>query len=296
MRFQKPTINKIATDIQQLSIYLRTTKKFGKSTLFRDMIIEKYGSPEFGLSVQCGNEKGNTLLDDLNCTQVRTYQDAVELKDWLISTKGKEHNIKIIAFDTVDELVPIFEKETIRISNLETPTKRIKTINQALGGFHSGQSYTASDLIKPFMDDLHNAGFGVWALSHTKFKTIKEKGSTDEDGYMQLTSILSSEYESAFGDIFDVTLTGVIDRDTIEKHKEVAGKDKVTRYVTESIRKLYFRETPLIDAGGRFAFGAVPEYMVFDKPNMAADFIKIVEDGMKNSKRSKVSKLSLIHI
>lgn len=141
------------------------------------------------------------------------------------------------------------------------------------------------------MDELHNAGFGIWALSHTKFKTIKEKGSTDEDGYMQLTSILSSEYESAFGDIFDATLTGVIDRDTVEKHKEVAGKDKVSRYVTESVRKLYFRETPLIDAGGRFAFGAVPEYMVFDKPNMAADFIKIVEDGMKNSKRSKVSKL-----
>lgn len=134
MGFQKPTINKITTDLQQLSIYLRTTKKFGKSTLFRDVILEKYGSPEFGLSVQCGNEKGNTLLDDLNCTQIRTYQEAVELKDWLISTKGKEHNIKIISFDTVDELVPIFEKETIRLSNLENPTKRVKTINASMGG------------------------------------------------------------------------------------------------------------------------------------------------------------------
>lgn len=285
MAWSKPVINKISTDIKDLTIYLRTIKKWGKSTLFRDVILEKYGDPSYGLSVSCGKEKGEKLLDNLNTTRIQTYKDAVELKNWLIQTKGKEHNIEIISFDTVDELVPIFEKETIRISNIEVnPQKKVKTINAAMGGYQEGQRYTANELIKTYMDDLQEAGFGIWAISHTKFKNIKEKGGLEEDGYMQLTSNLVSAYEAAFGDIFDVTLTGVIDRDVEEKEVTVGKKTKIKRYATDSVRKLYFRGTPLIDAGGRFAFNAVPEYMIFDKPNMAKEFIRVIEEGMEKSK------------
>jgi hypothetical protein len=283
MAFVKPTINKISTDMKDLTIYIRTIKKWGKSTLFRDTIIEKYGDPSYGLSVSCGKEKGEKLLDNLNKTKIDTYKDAIEMKKWLIEQKGKEHNIEIIAFDTVDELVPIFEKETIRISNIEEPQKKVSTINAAMGGYQSGQAYTA-DLIKSYVDDLTEAGFGVWAIAHTKFKTIKEKGGLEEDGYMQLTSNLVSAYEAAFGDIFDVTLTGVIDRNVDIIEKKVGKETKEKRYATDSIRKLYFRGTTLIDAGGRFADGAVPEYMVFDKPNMAGDFIKTIQEGMEKSK------------
>lgn len=51
MAWSKPVINKISTDIKDLTIYLRTIKKWGKSTLFRDVILEKYGDPSYGLSV-----------------------------------------------------------------------------------------------------------------------------------------------------------------------------------------------------------------------------------------------------
>ena len=40
----------------------------------------------------------------------------------------------------------------------------------------------------------------------------------------------------------------------------------------------------MIDAGGRFAFGAVPEYMIFDKADMGAEFVEVVEEGMEKSK------------
>jgi hypothetical protein len=288
---KKPQVNTINTDIKNLSIYLRSTKKFGKTTLFRDMILEKYGDPTRGLLVGCGNEIGYKMLDNLNVVQISTYKDMVELKDWLISTKGKEHNIEIVAFDTGDELALIADKETIRQSNLENPNKKCKSVKAAMGGYTAGEKYSANDIIKPFMSELQLAGFGTWVIAHTKFKQIKEKGGLEEDGYMQLTSNLGSDYEAAFGDIFDVTLTGVIDRDFEEKK---VG-DKVKKYSTGTIRKLYFRGTPIIDAGGRFADDAVPEYMVFDKPNMAHEFIKIVEDGMEksktllNGKKSKVS-------
>ena len=277
---QKPQINVIKPDIKNLSIYLRSTKKFGKTTLFRDVVLAKYGDASRGLLVGCGNEVGYKMLDNLNVTQVKTYKDLLELSDWLIKEKGKEHNIEIVAFDTGDELALITDAETIRQSNLENPNKKCKSIKAAFGGYTAGEKFSANDLIKPYMSKLEEAGFGVWVISHTKFKTIKEKGGLDEDGYMQLTSNMGADNEAAFGDIFDVTLTGVIDRDFEEK--KVGSKTK--KYATDTVRKLYFRGTTLIDAGGRFAAGAVPEYMVFDKPNMAKDFIHVIEEGMEKSK------------
>ena len=282
MAFQKPQINTIKPDIKNLSIYLRSTKKFGKTTLFRDAILATYGDPSRGLLVGCGNEIGYKILDNLNTTQVTTYKDLIELRDWLINEKGKEHNIEIVAFDTGDELALIADKETIRLSNIENPNKKIKSIKAAFGGYTAGEKYSANDIIKPYMTSLQNAGFGVWVIAHTKFKTIKEKGGLEEDGYMQLTSNMGADYEAAFGDIFDVTLTGVIDRDVEEKGEG----DKKKRYATDTVRKLYFRETPLIDAGGRFAYGAVPEYMIFDKEDMGAEFIRVIEEGMEKSKKT----------
>lgn len=282
MAFVKPVINEIKPDIKNLSIYLRSTKKFGKSTLFRDVILAKYGDPSRGLLVGCGNEVGYKMLDNLNVTQVNTYKDMIELQKWLIEEKGREHNIEMIAFDTGDELALLADAETIRQSNIENPSKKCKSIKAAFGGFTAGEKYSANDLIKPYMAKLQDVGFGVWVIAHTKFKTIKEKGGLDEDGYMQLSSNMGADYEAAFGDIFDVTLTGVIDRDLEEKK---VG-DKTKKYATDEVRKLYFRGTTLIDAGGRFADGAVPEYLVFDKPNMAEDFIRTVEEGMEKSKTS----------
>lgn len=280
MALVKPQINKIKVDIKNLSIYLRSTKKFGKTTLFRDVILEKYGDPSKGLLIGCGNEVGYKMLDNLNVVQVKTYKDLLELSDWLIKEKGKEHNIEIIAFDTGDELTLIADTETIRQSNIENPNKKCKSIKAAFGGYTAGEKFSANDLIKPFMSKLQDADFGVWVIAHTKFKTIKEKGGVEEDGYMQLSSNMGSDYEAAFGDIFDVTLTGVIDRDLEERQ---VG-DKTKKYATDTIRKLYFRGTTLIDAGGRFADGSVPEYMVFGEANMAKEFIRVVEEGMEKSK------------
>ena len=51
MAWQPPMVNQISADISSLSIYLRSVKKFGKTTLFRDVVIEKYGDPTRGLLV-----------------------------------------------------------------------------------------------------------------------------------------------------------------------------------------------------------------------------------------------------
>ena len=279
MAFKKPVINTIKPDIKNVSIYLRSVKKFGKSTLFRDVILEKYGDPARGLLVEIGMERGDTLLDNVNTTHIDTYKDLMELQKWLIDGKGTEHNIEIVAFDTADEIVPLFDKETIRQHNIENPQKPVKSIKAAMGGYTAGEQFSAS-LMKTYFDKIKSAGIQVWVVAHSKYKNIKDKANIDNEGYMQLSSNLSAAYEAALGDIFDVVLTGIIDRNI-----EIVGDgDNAKRYATDAVRKLYFRGTPEIDAGGRFAADSVPEYLVFDKPNMAADFIRIIEEGMEKSK------------
>ena len=279
MAFVKPTINTIKSDIKNVSIYLRSVKKFGKSTLFRDVILAKYGDPSRGLLVEVGMERGAALLDNVNTTHVDTYKDLIELQKWLIEEKGKEHNIEIVGYDVADELVPLFDKETIRQHNIENPQKMVKSIKAAMGGYTAGEQYSAT-LMKNYFDKIKSANMQVWVLGHSKYKNIKDKANVDNEGYMQLSSNLGAAYEAALGDIFDVVLTGVIDRNI----ETVGEGDNAKRYATDAIRKLYFRGTPEIDAGGRFAADSVPEYLVFDKPNMAEDFIKVIEDGMEKSK------------
>lgn len=279
MAFMKPVMNTVSKDIKDVSIYLRSVKKWGKSTLFRDVIRQKYNDLTKGCLVECGMECGDSMLN-MNGTHLNTYAEFKEFKDWLISTKGKEHNIEIVCFDTADEMIPVFEVETIRINNRDNPQKPVKSIKAAMGGYNAGIDYTAS-LIKKYIAEIKQAGFGVWVIAHTKFKTIREKGGLEEDGYMQLTSNLVNAYESAFGDIFDCTLTGVIDRAFDEKTKD----NKTKKYTTDSIRKLYFRGTTLIDAGGRFASDTVPEYMEYDcnSVEFADKFINTVESALNGS-------------
>ena len=191
MAFKKPVINTIKPDIKNVSIYLRSVKKFGKSTLFRDVILEKYNDPARGLLVEIGMERGDTLLDNVNTTHIDTYKDLMELQKWLIECKGTEHNIEIVAFDTADEIVPLFDKETIRQHNIENPQKPIKSIKAAMGGYTAGEQFSAS-LMKNYFDKIKSAGIQVWAVAHSKYKNIKDKANVDNEGYMQLSSNLSA--------------------------------------------------------------------------------------------------------
>ena len=273
MSFKKPTVNKVVTDIQSLTIYLRSVRKWGKTTLFRNLILEKYGDPEYGLLVGMNAEAGYSILDNLNVTQCETWKDMKELKKWLISEKGKEHNIKMIAFDVVEELLPMAEQEVIRMSNAEG--KATTTFNGAYGGYGEPRK-KLQKLIKDYFVDLRKAGFGIFCIGHTKIRTIREKGDETE-GYNVLTSTLSDDYESLFSDIFDCVLTGTIEK-TVNS-KKITGEE----------RRLYMRGTGYISAGCRFAPDSVKKYIV-NEGNFARKFIDTHEDGLRNSKTKPISK------
>ena len=275
MAFKKPTVKRSATDISKITGFIMGVRKFGKTTLWADMINEKFGDPEMGLLVSCGMEHGTNMIDNINTTHINTYKEMDELKKWLISEKGNEHKIQMICFDSAEEFFSIFESETIRRSNIENK-KTVKSIKAAYGGYTNGEKECAK-IVKDFLNELYNNGIIPWMIGHSKLKTVKDKASLDEEGFQKLGSSLISDYEAAIADCFDIAVTGLIDREIEER----GDGDSVKRYVKETERRLYFRSNEIVEAGGRLKDLTVPEYIPFDKPNMAKDFIETVENALK---------------
>lgn len=275
----KIKMNKSTNDINKLRIYLRAVPKWGKSTLFKNLVLEKYkGDATKGLLIGIKDEIGYTLLDELQTTHCNTWKELKELQTWLIKEKGKEHNIEFIAFDCVDELLPIAEKEVMRLSQIQTG-KPCDSINKALGGYGKGQE-KVKEILKEYFTTLYKAGFGIFCIAHTKMKTIIEKGKNEDEGYNILTSNLANTYESIFADIFDCVLTGLIDRSIND------GK------LEDTERRLYFRGTTAVEAGTRFSSNSVPEYIVVDDDpkEFAKNFLETIEEGMRNSATKPVNK------
>lgn len=292
--FVKPQIHKIEADIKNAYIYLRAVRKWGKTTTWKNIILQKYnGDASRGLLIEVGNEHGTTMLDNINTTHVSSYKDLIQLKDWLIAEKGKEHNIEMLCFDVVDELQDIFDKEVIRLNNIENPNKPSKSIKSCFGGYNAGVEMSASK-IKEYMESLKSAGFGIICIGHTKMKAVSDRASTEDEKWMTLTGTLPSNYNSAIADICDIVLTG-----NIEREFETKGEgDNAKNYLVSEERRLYFRPTELIDAGSRFAPGAVPDFIVFDSTpeEFAAKLIKTIEDGMEKSKSGAATKKTPITI
>ena len=275
----KIQINKSTNNINKLRIYLRAVPKWGKTTLFRNIVLEKYnGDATKGLLIGIKDEIGYTLLDELQTTHCNTWKELKELENWLIKEKGKEHNIEFIAFDCVDELLPIAEKEVMRLSQIQTG-KPCDSINKAMGGYGKGQE-KVKEILKEYFTTLYKAGFGIFCIAHTKMKTTVEKGKNEDEGYNILTSNLANTYESIFADIFDCVLTGLIDRSVND------GK------LEDTERRLYFRGTTAVEAGTRFSSNSVPEYLVVDDDpkEFAKNFLETIEDGMRNSATKPLNK------
>ena len=95
MAFVKPTVQRSAVEINKITGFIMGVRKFGKTTLWANMINAKFGDPEKGLLVSCGMEHGTNMIDNINTTHIDTFKDALELQKWLLSEKGKEHEKKI---------------------------------------------------------------------------------------------------------------------------------------------------------------------------------------------------------
>lgn len=258
--------NEIKVDLGSYRHYWRGIKKIGKSSTFRDLIIEAFGSADKGLLISMGNETGYKALDNLIYAEAGTWEKFEEVADDLVLNK-KDNSFRLLAFDTVDELVAIAIDYAMRLHKSRTG-KDAKSLNEVFGGYGAGRAFVTKN-INNQITRLENAGYGLVFIGHTKLKDIKE--TAESDGYQQLTSNLSTDYDGIFADKADILATFYTKR--IVKNGILEDKE----------RYIYFRNEGFIDCGSRFS--GMP-----DKVEMSAkNYIKAFEKGVLSSMAKPLS-------
>ena len=152
----KYILNEPKVALESFRHYLRGVKKGGKSTLFRDLILEYYGDPKYGLMIAPGNETGFKALDRLYAIEALTWEDFCDVVDDLVLHK-EDNEFKIVAIDTVDELISIAEDKVLKI-HYQRKGEKAATINAALGGYGAGKKMVRK-LINDKIKELESAGY-----------------------------------------------------------------------------------------------------------------------------------------
>ena len=253
--------NEVSVDIAHYRHYWRAPKKWGKTTLFANLIKELYGDMERGLLISCGNERGYSALDSLMYVDCPEWGDLMEVVDELVENKN-DNSFAILGFDTVDEMVAMAQKEVIRLEYRKSGER--KEFNACLGGYGAGRK-KVEELVNSIITRLGDSGYGLFFIGHTKIRDIKEKNG---DEYQMLTSNLSSDYDGIFANKADICMMGTIE-------KNIDGG-----FVQDAERYMVFRGDGYIDAGGRFAD-------IESKVEVSAkNYIKTVTDAIKKAIKS----------
>lgn len=253
--------NEVSVDIAHYRHYWRAPKKWGKTTMFANLVRELYGDMNCGLLISCGNERGYSALDSLVYVDCPEWSTLMEVVDELVENKA-DNDFKLLGFDTVDELVSMAQREVIRLEFRKSGER--KEFNACLGGYGAGRK-KVEELINAIITRLGDSGYGLIFIGHTKIRDIKEKNG---DEYQMLTSNLSSDYDGIFANKADICMMGTIE-------KNIDGG-----FVQDAERFMVFRGDGYIDAGGRFSD-------IESKVEVSAkNYIKTVTDAIKKSIKS----------
>lgn len=253
--------NEVSVDLAHYRHYWRAPKKWGKTTLFANLILELYGNMEKGLLISCGNERGYSALDGLVYVDCPEWGPLMELTDELIENKN-DNEFAILGFDTVDELVAMAQREVIRLDFRKSGEKH--EFNACFGGYGAGRR-KVEELINSLITRLGDSGYCLIFIGHTKIRDIKEKNG---DEYQMLTSNLSSDYDGIFANKCDICMMGIIEKSIDDG------------FVQNAERYMVFRGNGYVDAGGRFA--DIEERVEVSAKN----YIKTVTDAIKKSIKS----------
>jgi GTPase SAR1 family protein len=243
--------------------------KVGKSTLFRDLVLELYDDESKGLLISLGDEEGYLALDRLQYEVAEVWnkkEDAngnrgfVQVVDDVVKN-NKEYGIKMVALDTYDKLVEIATNEVLK-QHLIEKGQPCKSLNDAFGGFNRGKDRLV-DMILEQIAKLRKAGIAVIIPAHTKFKE-KTDVLTGEK-YEVLTNNLRADIYSAVANIAQVIANIHVHR-VIEDGKQIGES-----------RLIHFRSNGVVDCGSRF--NDMPEMVELS----ARNFIDAFEYGVKSS-------------
>jgi hypothetical protein len=243
--------NKIKVSPLDYNLGLIGESGIGKTTIAKE-VCEKLVGEDGYLILNIGKEDGVDAIPNASYEDIPDWETFEEFVDDVIENRTTDYkDLKVLVYDTFDELVKITEPEVIRMNNREFPEKKTKTIKAAYGGFQGGEDKVIEILLDK-MWALKKVGINMFVLGHTKKRTMTDVVSGLE--YDMLTTNMSHKYFNAIKTKLHALGVASINR-TIEKKmvKQKIGAAKEVGKIVDESRIITFRDDNFnIDSKSRF--------------------------------------------
>lgn len=285
--------NNVNLDILSYNIMLLGESGAGKTSLINNVCTKYTGSPDSALFLEIGLERGADAISNIN--YINTPEWSADFDEFdnsagfydvcedIIENKSTDYpELKVVVWDTLDQLINIAEAEVIRMWNRECraaghPEKQAKTINGCYSGYGRGEK-KAIEMMLDVMNRLRRVGVATIIIGHVKTKSIEDP--LTGQSYQILTSDQQQNYFNAIKKNLHFLGLLYIDREMAAEKtgKKVFGtnKDETVNRIVGETRKVRFRDDgAVVDCKSRFA-DIIPEI------DCDADqFIKALEDAIK---------------
>ena len=275
--------NEVSLNPLDFGICLLGESGIGKTTLAKE-VCEKLVGDEGYIHFDIGREEGALAIQGIVSEHIGSWEKLKEVVDDIVENKDSDYpELRTIIWDTLDELVLLAEKESIRLYNKkQNPENRVDTISAAWGGFMRGQD-KALELIIDIIWKLKEVNVSPIIIGHVKRSDVIDP--ITQETYSKLTADTTQRYFNGLKNKMHVIGLGYIDREIVKEktgRKNVVTKQDITinKAVSES-RVISFRDdTYSVDSKSRFP-------NIVDKIPFESDaFIKAIQDAIK-SEQSK---------
>lgn len=271
--------NVIKVDPLAYNLGLIGESGIGKTTLAKE-VCEKLVGEDGYMIFNIGKEDGIDAIAGAVYEDIPDWDTFEEVTDDILENRLTDYkDLKIIIYDTLDELFEIAEPEVIRMHNRENPEKPVTSIKAAFGGYMAGEDKTAEIILERIWE-LKKIGISMFVIGHTKKRTMTDVVTGLE--YDMLTTNMSHRYFNALKTKLHVLGVASINREIaqIKTGKKVGkGKDKkdeVKGSIENETRIITFRDDNFnIDSKSRFS--EIVDSIVLDPD----EFIRAVEEAIK---------------